>query len=218
MRKVLLFLLFVFCIQTIQSQQAFTKGKEFWLMFLQNYTNNPRLTVYFSSDKNTTVTIKNLNTSYTKTLTVNANTVALSQCYNTGSGTIDNKALRITSTEDVTMYAFNYISVSADATVILPTSALGVNYRLLTYKGLSSTYRSEFGIVATQDTTIIKITPSVNTFDNKVKNVPYTVTLNKGQSFQVQAKNDSDITGTMIEVQNCKPIAVFGGTMNRFSL
>ncbi len=224
-KGLLLLFLIVFSLQRGYSQQNSTKGTEFWLTFLQNYTGSltstiaqMKLTVHFSAEQNSVVTITNPNGSYTKTINVAANTmvsdtVLTPQCYNVGSGNIVNRGLKITATTDITMYAWSYISVSSDATVVLPTPALGLNYRIITYKGLNTTYPSEFGIVATRDSTNIKIVTTANTVDNKTKGVPYYITLHKGQSYQVQSKTDSTLTGSTVEVQNCKPIAVFGGSV-----
>jgi gliding motility-associated-like protein len=219
MKKTLLLLFFFISFHCLHGQSASTKGTEFWVTFMQNYTGSGmKLTVHFSAQQNSVVTITNPRTSYTKTLNVPANTlvsdtVSIAQCYNTGSGGIVNKGLKITATTEVTMYALNYISATADATVIFPTPALGINYRVISYKGLMSTLPSEYAIMATQDSTWINITPFCNTVDNKIKNVTYSIMMNKGQTYQSQSKTDSSLTGTLIQVQNCKPIAVWGGAV-----
>ena len=213
-------LLYTLCVLFFcaNSQQTSTRGKEFWMTFMENNpTNSIVLSLHFSAFQNSVVTITNPNTSYSQTLTVNANTlvslvVPNTECYNTGSGAIANKVLKITATTEITMYALDYSMYTTDGTVILPVQALGVNYRIISYQGLIG-YPSEFCLVATKDTTIIKITPSCNTLDNKIKGVPYYITLNKGQSYQVQSKVDSSLTGSLVEVQNCKPIAVYGGSV-----
>ena len=60
-------------------------------------------------------------------------------------------------------------------------------------------YPSEFIIVSIEDSTEISITPSVNTFSGKPANVTFTITLNKGETYQVQAQDTSDLTGTSVK-------------------
>ncbi len=220
MKKLLLLFLLFFTVFFAQSQQASTKGTEFWVTFMNNNNNNTfsatgfKLTLHFSGAQNATVTITNPNTGYSKTLSVPANTlvsdtvsIANSSIWNSYATAV-NKALKITSTTEITAYALNYAPYTADATVILPTPALGLNYKILSYKGASG---SLFAIVATQNNTVINITPSCKTSDGHVRNVTYSITLNMGQAYQVKSNSDSTFTGTWVEVQNCKPIAVFGG-------
>lgn len=218
MKKVLFLLILFFSISFAQGQQTSTRGKEFWMTFMENVATNPvTLSIHFSAFQASVVTITNPNTTFTQTYNVAANTLVSvtlpnAQCLNTGSGTIANLVLKITATTEITMYALDYSPYTTDGSVILPVGALGVNYRVISYKGVSG-YSSEFCVVATRDTTLVKITPTCNTLDGKVKNVPYFVTLNKGQSYQVQSNTDSSLTGSKVEVQNCKPVAVFGGSV-----
>ena len=201
------------------SQQLSTRGTEFWMAFMENTsTTGLTISLHFSAFQASVVTISNPNTGYSQIVNVSAGglvstTIPLLQCYNTGSGIIANKALKITATTEITMYALNSMYASADGTVILPIQALGLNYRVISYKGRFASYPSEFCVVATKDTTIIKIVPTCNTADNNAKGVPYFVTLNKGQSYQVQSITDSSLTGSTVEVQNCKPVAVYGGSV-----
>ncbi len=222
MKKTLFFILFSLTFLASRSQLPSTRGTEFWISFMENATGTGMtLSLHFSAFQNSVVTITNPNSSYSQTINVAANslisyTVPASECYNTGSGNIANKVLKITATKDITMYALSHIQYSADGTVVLPIQALGMNYRIISYTGILNSgllYPAEFCIVATRDSTLVKIIPSVNTLDNKVKNVPYYINLNKGQSYQVQAKTDSSLTGSVVEVQNCKAIAVFGGNV-----
>jgi gliding motility-associated-like protein len=223
MQKTISFFLLVISSLLLHAQQASTRGTEFWVTYMNNNGNNTyaangfKLTLHFSATQNATVTVSNPNTGYSKSLTVPANTlvsdtvsIANSSLYNV-YGSAVNKALKITSTTEITAYALNYAPATADATVILPITALGVNYKVISYK--STTISSEFAIVATQDNTQINITPSCKTGDGHVRNITYSITLNKGQAYQVKSFTDSTLTGTAVDVQNCKPIAVFGGSI-----
>ena len=64
--------------------------------------------------------------------------------------------------------------------------------------------------MAPSDETTITITPSDRTKGGKDPNVPFTIMLNAGESYQVQASiADGDMTGSHILAD--KKIAVFGG-------
>ena len=79
---------------------------------------------------------------------------------------------------------------------------------MLTYTGLAGA-GSQLGVVATANATTVTITPSVTTGGRTV-GVPYNVSLNQGQAYQL--RNDvagTDLSGTIITSD--KPIAVFGG-------
>lgn len=141
------------------------------------------------------------------------------------SGVVENKSVYVFSSGNVSVYAFNERIRSADGTVVLPIASLGKDYyvtshfeimRANTEYNYSPNVNDEsiFLVIAIEDDTQIEITPSVFTLSGNAANIPYTVTLNAGQSYQVKAK--ADLTGTRIRVvgdnaADCKNIAAFGG-------
>jgi hypothetical protein len=74
---------------------------------------------------------------------------------------------------------------------------------------LNSGGYSEFTAEATEDNTVIDITPSVLTYGLRPPGVTFSVTLNKGEVYQVQSGND--LTGTTIHAKQGKKISVFSG-------
>jgi hypothetical protein len=70
-------------------------------------------------------------------------------------------------------------------------------------------------VLATEAATEVEITPSVLTVGFRPPGVPFTVTLNAGQSFQLQAMGD--LTGTRVRsLDASKPLAVFAGARQAF--
>ena len=134
-----------------------------------------------------------------------------------GSETVENKGIHLVSTNPVNVYALNFRTQSSDVAVIYPTESLGKEYFAMCYyprytSGNES--NSEFLIVASEDNTIVKITPVRNTDQGKPANVQFSIQLNKGQSYQVQAGNTDgtgyeDLTGSYVTAD--KPIAFFSG-------
>lgn len=140
------------------------------------------------------------------------------------SGEIEEKGIYILSSGKISVYAFNERFRSADGTVVLPTGTLGKDYYITSHfqevtigqnvQGLNSNNESTLLVVAVEDNTEIEITPKVNTVSGQSAGVPFTISLNLGQSYQLKARGD--LTGSRVRViganaNDCKNIAVFGG-------
>jgi hypothetical protein len=141
------------------------------------------------------------------------------------TGQVENKGIYINSSGDVSVYAFNERLRSTDGTVVLPITSLGKEYYIVSHFEImtaSTSYpyspnvndESLFLVVAVEDNTRIQITPSVFTLSGNPAAIPFEITLNAGQSYQVKAK--ADLTGSKVRVvgdnvDDCKNLAVFGG-------
>jgi gliding motility-associated-like protein len=130
------------------------------------------------------------------------------------------------------LYASMAAKESFDVTGVYPLEALGNEYYVISRDGNnvnSSYWPSQALIVATEDATEIEIAPtSLMEGDGNDIKVPYTITLNRGQSYLLRAKysnrsdnGGNDLTGTRIKVvdngtggSECKRIAVFSGTQH----
>lgn len=212
-----------------QSGPLDTRGREFWLGFMQNASGTQQLSVKIASATATTGSVSVPLAGWSTTFVVPANgvvSVAVPNLYETtGSEAAQDKGVRITSVDPVTVTAVNYQNQTTDASQVLPLNSLGTSYRVDALPGTSTAYpngtyifRSEFMVVATADGTTLNITPTTNTTAGHAPGVPFTVTLNAGQTYQVQALNGlTDLTGTLIEATAasgpCRPFAVFGGSM-----
>ena len=142
-----------------------------------------------------------------------------------GSEIIEQKAIHIVSDQPMNIFAMNWSPNSADAAVIFPVDAIGNEYYAMCYEphvseGNGGTpgsgKNSEFLIVATEDNTKILITPVKITDQLRPANVPFTITLSKGELYQVQSKNHDNLTGqgdlTGSYIKSDKPVAFYSGS------
>jgi hypothetical protein len=122
--------------------------------------------------------------------------------------------VHVTSDRTISVYGLNRRFQTTDTYLGLPMKVLGSEYRVMGYS-LSNVLVSEFAIVATEDNTVVKITPRVETKQGRQANSAFKVTLNAGDVYQVASKYNPrsrrkcDLTGSHI-VAN-KKIAVFSG-------
>ena len=238
-----LFFACLFALPSAFSQDISTQGTEFWVSFMGNgfktrydsWSGLPdftwlRIQLIVSAKHDCNCTVKNPNTSYEQSFHVNANSTYLfdnipwDEAYMEleEHGQILSKGLRITADDTISVYCANIAEVSFDASYILPTPALGNDYIIQTYNQSTSSnsyygnyYTSAFLIVATEDgETTVDITPTVNTLDGHIAHNEYSITLRKGEAYQVRSHNNSgsrDLSGTRVTTRDCKKIAVFNG-------
>ena len=234
-----LFFAILFALPFAFSQDISTQGTEFWVSFMGNgfktNGNSPYVLtqLMISSKHDCTGTISNPQTGWSQNFTVRANNITSinipgDQGYNETSSyeTASNKGLQIVTTDIVSVYCTNIATNSFDASYVLPVQALADDYIIQTYEqsttsnpsgttDFSEYLTSAFLIVATEDNTIIDITPSTNTLGGKPANEEFSVTLQKGESYQVRSTSNGshrDLSGSRVTSRDCtKPIAVFNG-------
>lgn len=202
------------------------EGTEFWLTFMLNNEEPEKptestklhLELFFTGDKDAKVTIEIKSIGYKETIKINKGTVR-SILINTlaqirTSEVIEEKhALHITSDNPITVYGLTRRKQTTDSFMGLPTNVIGKNYRVICYN--VAVKLSEFAIVATEDSTIVKITPSVETQMGRLPGETFEIKLNKGDVYQViardlqPAKKKNDLTGSQINAN--KKISVFSG-------
>lgn len=190
-----------------------SKGTDFWLMFPNNYVGTSNLTIFITSDVNTSGSISGSSFASIP-FVVSANTVTAvivpSALETHTSNLIDNKGIHITSLDEITVYGLNQKPFTTDAYLGLPTDALGTNYRIMSYQGPAAGLGSAFGIVGTVNGTVVTITPSV-TAGVRAAGIPYTITLDQGQSYYLEVNGIADITGTLVDAT--QPIGVLGSVV-----
>ncbi|MDC0670391.1 IgGFc-binding protein [Nannocystis radixulma] len=134
-----------------------------------------------------------------------------------GSGIASGRAFRVVSDLPIVATQFNplggALAFTTDASLLLPTHALGTRYFHLAWgEGLGS--GSSLVVVATEDDTTISIKPKVSVAAGQggmpamIKDVVTEVQLDRYDYIQLQSSS-GDFTGSEIDAD--KPIAVFGG-------
>ncbi|WP_164974080.1 PKD domain-containing protein [Filimonas effusa] len=146
---------------------------------------------------------------------------------NGGQGLIK-KAIHVHSTTPIVAYAHYMGNATSGAAMLLPVESWGQSYVTLNNKNYFGTQPSNtyFYISAAHDNTVVEITPKTSSRNERDFNggasraagVPFTITLNKGQSYQFIGRNMADdLTGSRVKsIANssgvCYPVAVYAGT------
>ncbi|MCU0446129.1 MAG: gliding motility-associated C-terminal domain-containing protein [Microscillaceae bacterium] len=235
---------------TTQAQVS-NQGREFWLGFMEisgnpssgNPIQNQRLAI--SSQVNTRATIRIPKQNWSQTVNITANQITIvtlpPSAHTIGSESVQPNAIQVTSSDLITLFASHESDARSEASVVLPIDVLGVTteYYIASYQGVlrapnnqgqiptprfNHNSHSEFLIVALRNDTEVTIVPTAPTRNEKPANVPFKVTLNAGDVYQVQSQPPTaynftledrahDLTGTRIFSDgNCKPFAVFSGS------
>lgn len=247
-RFILTVLLINLCLLEGFAQNLSNKGTEFWVgyghhQFMENGSNTQNMVLYFSAEQtaNVTVTTRGRTLNQTTNYLVPAGTVIVSSpmpktggldCRlfdapvtfggNGGEG-IFGSSIEIHSDVPIVAYAHIYGSTSSGATMLMPVDTWGYSYISVNSKQtyapdcFSWTYA-----IAQHDNTVIEVTPSQTSRRGKPANTPFTITINRGQVYQIMAGPETgstkpDFSGTKIRsIANasgeCYPIAVFSGS------
>jgi len=199
------------------------EGEEFWLCFEKNYkeskkqsqTTELQLELFITGDENANVTIEIDGIGYKHKEFVPGGTVKNvkipAEAQVKSEEIIERLALHITSDKPISVYGLNRRFQTTDTYLGLPTTVLGTEYRAMCYT-VSEGLMPQFAIIATEDNTVVTITPSVTTTIHPAKK-PFTIYLKRGDVYQVTARNEQfsecDLTGSLIKSN--KKIAVFSG-------
>jgi gliding motility-associated-like protein len=247
MRNKIYWFLFIFPFISLSStgQDLSNKGKEFYVgyghhQFFETGTNSQQMVLYLSAEQAATVTITITGTTFSQTYNVPANSVIPTspipkigaddaRLFDGGTSEgIFNRAIRISSNVPIVAYSHIYGTASSGASMLMPTNTWGYQYQSINAKqSYATNCFSWFFVVAKENNTLVEITPSVPTRGGRPANVPFTVTLNKGQIYQVLGANSGgstgfEMTGTRVRsIANaqgeCHPIAAFSGSSRTFN-
>ena len=244
--------------------QISSTGTEFYMTFLEMETrtgwggnSNPypdTLLLFVTSDYDTKVTVDNprlTGSAVSYNITKNkVNRIAVDNVYyypkgSEFSGTDQNakKGLRLVSKAPVNVYCMNLELNRSDGTFVLPKQSIPAapEFFIPAFSpnvGSGSYTESEFAIVAMDNGVKVEITPSVVTKGGKAAGKPFTISMGKGQVYQVQSDPSDgtrrtdpaayswtgggakagDLTGTRVRVINgCGKINVFSGQRSAYT-
>jgi len=210
------------------AQGSSNKGTDFWLGY-GKHVSTGSMVLYITSDVNTTSTVTIPALGFTQTVTITANTVQFVDIPTTAHLNNDGlsaNGIHVTSLKPVIVYAHIYQNSVSGATLVLPVNTLGKDYYSINYKQESNSANSVswFFVVAVEDNTQVEITPSALTQGKWAANSVNTVSLKKGEIYNVLGtfnntgnnSNGVDLTGSRIKSISsngtCKKIAVFSGS------
>lgn len=190
-----------------------SKGTDFWLMFTANLS-APAMSLFITGDIATNGVVSVPGAAFSTPFSVTPGTVTTvvipAGAHVTALDTVTSQGINVVANAEVTVYGLNRVQFTTDAFLGLPTDILGTDYINLGYRNVNIVNASQLGIVGTQAGTVVTITPSVQA-GARAAGVPYTITLNQGQTYQLRATGafPADLSGTLIS--STAPIAVFGG-------
>jgi hypothetical protein len=218
MRRCLLPLLLLFC-NPVWAQS--NQGTEHWVAFMENldlmFNGPPSFHLVISSEGGAAGTVSIPATGFAIPFTVAAGTdqvidLPANTYYAEGDEALFNFGIRVASDAPVNVYAYHDRAYFSEATLVLPTTILGTDHVVLARTDDNGNAPSELVVLATASATEVEITPSALTLGFRPPGVPFTVTLNAGQSLQLQAMGD--LSGTRVRsLDPTKPLAVFAGAL-----
>ncbi|MBL8004799.1 MAG: PKD domain-containing protein, partial [Candidatus Kapabacteria bacterium] len=215
---VVLFILLVSLVETTTSQTVprSTRGREFWVSFPDNQSpgnDQTNCNIYIFGRKPTSGFYRWGTNSIPFRLNDTNNyffseTILLPQEV-TQSELIENKGVYIEADDSINVYATSMADTNGlDATIVYPFSALAREYYVIARN--EGAGQTQFLIVAPRDSTRVEITPTSMTEEGKMPNVPFNITLQRGQTYMV--RSSGDLTGSRVRsigTAFCNPIAVF---------
>ncbi|HEX2616515.1 MAG TPA: IgGFc-binding protein, partial [Flavobacteriales bacterium] len=204
---------------TTVAQSGRSTGTELWVTYMENlnlaFNGPPSFELVVSSDANTSGEVQVPYSGFTIPFTVMAGhdtviTLPNNIYYPEGDEDVFNSGLRVVAEAPVSVYAYHHRSYFSEASMALPIEGLGIDHLVIAHTDVSGNSPSELVVMATEDATTIEITPSALTVGFRPPGLPFTVMLNTGQVFQLQAFGD--LTGTRVRsVDGQKRLAVFAG-------
>jgi len=198
------------------------EGREFWLGFMEHRdVGQNDMVLMITSRVATSGVIEIPGVGFSQSFTVGSNDVTVVQMPSSaetiGSEFVGDNAIHVTSQDDISVYMHQYFGMRSEASVVLPTTAIGSSYYVIAFTGVPSgafgpgTHPSEFLIVATEDETTVTYTQTAASQNLELAGSTHTIVLDAGEVYQVRASNPlDDLTGSFISAD--KNFALYAGT------
>jgi gliding motility-associated-like protein len=221
----------------VNAQNFTNKGKEFWVGYghnqLFNAGNQQSMVLYLSAEQAANVTVSVNGTTWVRNYAIPANTAiptdllpktGTDDCRITGEG-LFTKGVHIVSDVPIVAYAHTYGQYSSGATMLLPVETFSYTYFSVNPEQTSSDSYSWFYVVASEENTTVRITPSRPSAGGQLQGIPFTVNLHKGEMYNVMGKINGtasyDMSGSKIQSLPgadgiCHPVGMFSGTSRTF--
>ncbi|KAJ8304500.1 hypothetical protein KUTeg_018083 [Tegillarca granosa] len=196
------------------------QGREFIIGFMDNIGTNNNLELFITTtsnnNANVNITTPLYNPSFLSTVVVSRGNIVKQELTNglRGSGVeMSNKAIRITASEEVTVYGVNKEQYSTDGFVALPVDTLGTEYVAVTW-----TDKAELMIIATEDNTAVSITFPSTSPGTAISITIFSATYGNGDTLNITMNKyetlhfyqaGADFTGT--RVLSSRPVSVMSG-------
>jgi len=211
------------------------RGKRFWVGYGHHYgfenSNDQTMVLYLSAEEDANVTVRVNNTAYQREYFVPAGTVTVSQPL-PKNGLFDSrllidgksdKGILIESDVPIVAYAHIYLGATSEAAMLLPVGTYGYEYTSInSTQNYQNNLYSWAMVIADRDSTVVEITPANPCLAGRPAKVPFTVTLKRGEVYQVLGAiiggaEGYDMTGTKFKSKpnykgECYPFAVFSGS------
>ncbi|MBO9728271.1 MAG: right-handed parallel beta-helix repeat-containing protein [Chitinophaga sp.] len=223
--------------QLLQPADSSNRGTRFWVGYGHHQffagDNTQNMVLYLNAQDSANVTVHINGTSWERVYHIPSNkTITTEIIPKTGLNDarlieegLSDRGISIESDVPIVAYAHIYGSASSGATMLLPVGTYGYEYATMSSRqNYSTDTYSWFYVIADYDNTKVEITPSVPTLAGKPANTTFTVTLNKGEVYQVLGammpgggSEGYDLTGSHVrsvinEEGKCYPMAVFSGS------
>ncbi len=210
-------LLLLLCLPCAFLAAQSSEGTDFWFTFLEHRDPGNTRVALITSREPTTGTISIPQLGFSTTFTVGASAITQVElpvgAETMGSGQVRPAGVQVTSGRPISLYIHQYFANRSEAALVLPTETLGRDYYAVAYQGVNLIgidYPSEFAVLATEDETVVTITPTAVTLSGQAADLPINVLLDRGQTYQLQsATGAGDLTGSRITAD--RPVAVFAG-------
>lgn len=199
-----------------------SQGSDFWIAYPGNYAPNtanaPDPRVWISGPSGTTGTVEVPGLGVVRNFTIPASLfIGVAVPKEADLGNLNDatavRAVRVTSSQPVTVNAINQVDFTSDGYLALPIAELGTFYVVQTYgnthTAIPELNGTQLAILTATSNTVVTITPTV-TISNRLAFVPFDIVLNPGEVYQLRGTSDApeDLSGTIISATS--PVAVFG--------